>query len=260
MRRLAACVVAVLSVGVEGRAQHPTEATPQPKSTPQDIAAGERIYGSQCAYCHGTRGEGGRGAVLARHRLLRAADDLAIFHLIAKGVDGTEMPGNPLSAREIWQVVAFIRTMGLVEQPHLTGNPARGEELYRTKGGCARCHTIAGRGGALGPDLTEVGTRRSAAYLRQALTNPEAAIPEGFLLVHLATTDGRRITGVRLNEDAFSIQLRDLSDIFHSFWKSELAEFHRDAGKSPMPGCGTVFTNTELDDLIAFLALQGGGL
>src|SRR5256885_15431656 len=110
MRRLAACVVAVLSIAEDGRAQHPTEATPQPKSTPQDITSGTRIYGSQCAYCHGTRGEGGRGAVLARPRLLRAADDRAVFDIIAKGLPGTEMPGNSLSARDIWQVVAFIRT------------------------------------------------------------------------------------------------------------------------------------------------------
>ncbi|PYT31131.1 MAG: hypothetical protein DMG57_05860 [Acidobacteria bacterium] len=260
MRRLAACVVAVLSIAEDGRAQHPTEATPQPKSTPQDIAAGARIYGSQCAYCHGTRGEGGRGAVLARRRLLHAADDLAVFHLIAQGIPGTEMPGNPLSASEIWQMVAFIRTLGLVEQQPLTGNPARGEELYRTKGGCTRCHTLAGRGGALGPDLTEVGGRRSAAYLREALTNPEAAVPDGFLQVHLMTTNGRKITGVRLNEDAFSIQIRDLSDIFRSFWKSELAEFHRDAGRSPMPGYREAFTSAELDDVVAFLASQQGGL
>ena len=260
MRRLAECVVAVLSVAAEGRAQHPAEPIPQPKSTPQDIAAGARIYGSQCAYCHGARGEGGRGAVLARPRLLHAADDLAVFHLITQGVPGTEMPGNLMSARGIWQVVAFIRTLGLVEQPRLTGNPARGEELYRTKGGCARCHTLAGRGGALGPDLTEVGARRSAAYLREALLNPEAAVPDGFLQVHLMTTNGRKITGVRLNEDAFSIQIRDLSDIFRSFWKSELAEFRRDAGKSPMPGYRELFSDSELDDLIAFLASQRGGL
>jgi len=191
---------------------------------------------------------------------LHAADDLAVFHLIAQGIPGTEMPGNPLSASEIWQMVAFIRTLGLVEQQPLTGNPARGEELYRTKGGCTRCHTLAGRGGALGPDLTEVGGRRSAAYLREALTNPEAAVPDGFLQVHLMTTNGRKITGVRLNEDAFSIQIRDLSDIFRSFWKSELAEFHRDAGRSPMPGYREAFTSAELDDVVAFLASQQGGL
>jgi len=259
MRRLAAFIVAV-SIAAEGRGQNPTEATSQPKSTPQDIAAGARIYGSQCAYCHGTRGEGGRGAVLARPRLLHAADDLAVFDIIAKGVSGTEMPGNPLSAREIWQVVAFIRTLGLVEQRPVTGNPGRGEELYRTKGGCARCHTLAGRGGALGPDLTEVGARRSPAYLREALTNPEAAVPDGFLQVHLVTTDGRKITGVRLNEDAFSIQIRDLSDVFHSFWKSELAEIHRDAGKSFMPTYRELLTDAELNDVIAFLVLQRGGL
>ena len=198
--------------------------------------------------------------MLARPRLLHAADDLALFHIITRGVPETEMPGNSLSAHDIWQVVAFIRSLGLVKQARLPGDPRRGEELYRTKGGCVRCHTINGRGGALGPDLTEVGARRSEAYLREALTDPGAAVPEGFLLVQLTTADGRRINGVRLNEDAFSIQVRDLSDIFHSFWKSELSELHRDSGKSPMPRYRELLTNTELDDLVAFLAAQRGGL
>ena len=85
-----------------------------------------------------------------------------------------------------------------------------------------------------------------------------AAVPEDFLQVRVTTRDGRRLTGVRLNEDAFSIQLRDLSDQVHSFWKNEIAELSKDHGQSPMPGYGTLLTAAEIDDLVAYLAsLQG---
>jgi hypothetical protein len=40
----------------------------------------------------------------------------------------------------------------------------------------------------------------------------------------------------------------------HSFFKSELTELNKDFGFSPMPPYGSVFTTTELDDVIAFLA------
>jgi hypothetical protein len=95
-------------------------------------------------------------------------------------------------------------------------------------------------------------------YLREALLDPEAAVPDGFLQVRLVTQDGRRITGVRVNEDTFSIQIRDLSDNFHSFFKSELAELDKQQGKSPMPSYKGVFSSGELDDLVAYLdSLRG---
>jgi hypothetical protein len=62
---------------------------------------------------------------------------------------------------------------------------------------------------------------------------------------------------VRVNEDTFSIQLRDSSDQVHSFFKSDLTELHKDWGKSPMPSYREVFSNLELDDVVAFLASLG---
>jgi hypothetical protein len=60
-----------------------------------------------------------------------------------------------------------------------------------------------------------------------------------------------------VNEDPFSIQLRDASDRLYSFWKDELVELHRDQGKSPMPNYRTTFTARELDDVVAYLAGLG---
>jgi putative heme-binding domain-containing protein len=226
--------------------------------TPEDLAAGERMYRTQCAYCHGTRGEGGRGATLARPRLLHAPDDQSMFNVIANGIPDTEMPGHWFTDREIRQLVAFVRTLGRVGPQKVSGDAASGEKLYTGKGRCASCHTIGGRGGAIGPDLSDIGARRNLAYLRESLINPEAAVPEGFLEVQLAARNGRRITGVRLNEDTFSIQIRDLSGNFRSFFKTELAELNKRPGKSPMPSYSDIFTQSELDDIVAFLDSQRG--
>lgn len=234
------------------------QAPPQPLLTPEDLAAGERTYRTQCASCHGTHGEGGRGATLARPRLLRAPDDQAMFNVIANGIPDTEMPGHWFTDREIRQLVAFVRTLGQVAPQKAPGDVANGEKLYAGKGGCAACHTIGGRGGAIGPDLSEIGASRSLSYLRESLINPEAAVPDGFLEVQLVTKNGHRMTGVRLNEDTFSIQIRDLSGDFRSFFKTELTELNKQPGKSPMPSYTRVFTTSELDDVVAYLdSLRG---
>ncbi len=180
-----------------------------------------------------------------------------MFYVIKNGIPETEMPGHWFTPREIWQLVAFVKTLGRSAPQKIEGDPGRGENVY-AKSGCSRCHTVHGRGGALGPDLADIGARRSVPYLREALLDPEATVPDGFLQVQLVTHDGRHFTGVRVNEDSFSIQIRDLSDNFHSFFKSELAELNKQPGKSPMPSFKRVLSSGELDDLIAYLdSLRG---
>jgi cytochrome c oxidase cbb3-type subunit III len=100
--------------------------------------------------------------------------------------------------------------------------------------------------------------QRSAAYLRAAVLEPEKELPEGFLRVRIRTKDGRSITGVRLNEDIFTIQVRDLNGNLHSFVKEDLAELQRDSGKTPMPSFRGALSASETGDLIAYLVSLRG--
>jgi putative heme-binding domain-containing protein len=236
------------------------------------LSRGQRLYLANCAPCHGPSGDGGKGADLTVPRYRRAPDDEALFRVIRYGIPGTEMPlTRHLNDRDVRDVIEFLHSLRGGATAALRGDAARGGQLYRTKGNCARCHTIRGRGGAMGPDLTAIGARRSPAHLRESLVSPETAVPENFMVYRLfsvipdnflqvraVTKDGRRITGVRVNEDPFSIQIRDFSDRLHSFWKEELTELHRDRGKSPMPGYRGVLSESEIDDLVAYLASLRG--
>ena len=235
------------------------------------MGPGERQFLATCASCHGPRGEGGRGPTLAVPRLTRARDRATLVTLIERGVPGTEMPSHKLSKTDLQQIAGFVERLGRLPVEKFPGDPQKGMALYRGKGGCTICHAIHGRGGALGTDLTDVGLRRGAGYLRKALVEPEADLPrstspyrsdvtltQNFLQVRVTTTDGREITGVRINEDTFSIQIRDAGNQMHSLWKSELAQLHKDWDRSPMPSYKEALTATELDDLVAFLlSLRG---
>jgi cytochrome c oxidase cbb3-type subunit III len=230
---------------------------PNAALTADDLAHGKRLYVGQCALCHGIEGVGGRGPALNRPTLSRAKDNQALYFVIKNGVAGTEMPGAwQLTDREVWRVVGYIRSLNRVEASMLTGDASRGRELYRAKG-CAVCHIVRGEGGASGPELTEIGARRSAAYLREALIDPSASAPEGFLVVSVITRAGRSIRGLRVNEDSFTIQLRDDEDRFHSFRKNELKDLKKEFGVSTMPSYKTMAA-AELDDLVAYLASLGG--
>jgi putative heme-binding domain-containing protein len=147
-----------------------------------------------------------------------------------------------------------VRSLGKVSLKPVPGNPARGAEIYRGKGGCAACHSIQGEGGLSGPDLAGIGVRRSAQYLRESVVDPQAAVPEGYMLVTVVAKDGQKVTGVRVNEDSFSIQVRDDSGRSHSFWKTEIAQTDKQRGKSPMPSYKAQLAEDELTDLVAYLA------
>jgi len=220
-----------------------------------DLATGEQLFQNHCALCHGLKGGGGRGPMLTQAKLSRAPDDTALLKVIEDGIRGTEMPGaDSMSDREMKQTAAYVRSLGKLPQQPVPGNPRRGAEIYSGKGHCATCHSIKGEGGIAGPDLAGIGGSRSAGYLRESLVDPGAAVPEGYLLVTVVTKDGRNVTGVRVNEDSFSLQIRDDSGRSYSFWKHEIAQVNKQRGKSPMPSYKGQLSDEELTDLVAYLA------
>ena len=230
-----------------------------PHTTAADLKNGQQLFIAQCARCHGSKGEGGRGAVLTQPRLPHAPDDETLFRVIRDGIKGTEMPaGYAVDTRETWQLAAYVRSLGRIQNETVPGDPKRGQVLYRDKGHCSQCHIISGQGGSLGPELTEIGSRRSATHLRAAVLDPQSSLPEGFLQVRLVAKDGRRISGVRLNEDTFTIQVRDLNGGVHSFFKEDLKELQKEQDKSPMPSFRGTFSSSEVDDLVAYLVSLRG--
>jgi putative heme-binding domain-containing protein len=226
-----------------------------PHTADADIQQGRRLFDGRCAGCHGKGGVGDRGSNLAQPNLVHASDDRDLFRLIRRGIPGTEMPSTHLTTdREVWQLVAYVRSLGRQPKEQTAGNAGVGESLFRGKAGCIGCHTVGFEGGRMGPVLSGVGARRGVAYLRQTLLDPESRAAQDFGLVEVTSKDGRRVRGLRVNEDTQSIQLRDLSDKLHSFWKDDLAEITHLRGKTPMPSYKTVLSDTELDHVIAYLA------
>lgn len=236
-----------------------------------DLNAGRNLFQTHCTVCHGPQGDGGKGTNLAQPRLPRAADDQTLARIITLGIPGTEMPLTRMTPQQLANVMAYVRSLGAVPAEPLRGNAQHGEQVYRGKGNCAQCHALHGRGGTLGPELTDIGLRRSPRYLRESLTDPEAAIPDSFtsykkvtllpdnfLQVRIVTADGRHFSGARVNEDAFSIQVRDAAGHIESFFKEELQELHKDWGKSPMPSYREALSPAELEDVVAYLASLRG--
>ena len=220
-----------------------------------DLTAGQKIFDAQCAWCHGAAGTGGTGPTLQRPVLNHASKDSELVDIVRGGIPGTEMPSFAvaLTERMAWQTAAYVKSLGRTRGRPLPGSPERGAALYASNG-CASCHIVAGRGTALGSELTRIGALRGASYLRDALIKPEATHPPGYLVVHAATADGADVRGIRLNEDVFWILIRDAGGRVHTLEKARLSKLERQLEATLMPSYATRLSDAQLDDLVAYLA------
>jgi len=255
----------VLSVAAPARAAGPTA------QAPADVSEGKKLFEGLCARCHGMEGTGDEGPSLNRPTLTRANDDSALRAVIRDGIPDRGMPRvRRLVDNELDQLIGYVRSLGRTDATaRLPGNAERGREIY-TRHGCASCHIVEGQGGSFGPDLTAIGASRGSAYLRQSFLGPAETLPRGsspvpgrgfveFLPVRVVTADGREVRGVRINEDPFSIQIRDMSNRFHSFRKSDTKEIDKEFGKSLMPSFRGKLTDAEVNDLVSHLSSLRGG-
>lgn len=230
-----------------------------------DIEKGEKLFKVSCARCHGINAEGGNAPSLRRQSLQHAPNDEALFNVIQYGIPGTEMPGTwLLTTPDIRLIAGYLRSIGEVKNEAVKGNVSNGKKLYAEKGGCVACHMIDGEGGSLGPDLSKVGSRRPSAYMHQMLLAPGFAKQEGarprtasgfidYLVFTVVTKEGKMIQGMRVNEDSFTLQLRDAANNYHSLKKSNLKKVTKEYGKSLMPSMKGILNDGELDDLVAYM-------
>jgi len=173
-----------------------------------------------CTACHGlgTRApnlltdEKGAGPIGARCGKREAGKDCKAYiyesltNPRAFVVTGYEpiMPemGRILSQQQIWALVAFLESNGgtvdvsasdIPAAPSTTSTsstsstPSAGiaggstDPMTMIRGaGCTGCHKINGEGGAIGPDLSHVGSRLSANLIRESILLPDAKTAKGF--------------------------------------------------------------------------------
>jgi cytochrome c oxidase cbb3-type subunit 3 len=234
------------------------QARPATASQPSDMAAGRRIFDAQCAWCHGNGGDGGTGPNL--HGRLRHATTLtSIVDIITNGIPATDMPSFRLglTERSTRQAATYVMSLSRSTARPGPGNAERGAAVYQSSG-CGSCHVVEGRGGILGPELTTIGGRRGAVYLREAIVKPAASHPPGYLVVRAVPASGAEVRGIRLNEDVFWIHIRDAAGNVHALQKSELARLDRELEGTLMPSYDSRLSAAQLDDLVAYLATLRG--
>ena len=165
------------------------------------------------------------------------------------------MPAFAFSGLQIWELVTHLRALAISNSAAETkGDRQAGAAIFAAN--CSRCHAVAGKGQLTGPDLTGIGTWRTNVELREAVLDPDAEVPKAYWSVAAITSSGKTVRGVRLNEDSFSIQLRDDEGRLQSLLKRDVRNIEL-IRRSPMPSFRGKLSDGQVDDVIAWLVSVG---
>ncbi len=226
--------------------------------TSEAIQTGLRIYNRECALCHGPQGDLVSGINLRRGVFRTASSDDDLRSVISEGRAQGQMPAFALRDEELSGVIAFIRAGfdpdGVAVR---IGDPVRGKALFEGKGECSDCHRVNGVGPRTAPDLSAIGTLRTASNLQLNLIDPAAAILPINRPVRIVTRSEEVITGRRLNEDTYTVQVIDSNERLRSLVKEDLVTYEISDQPSKQP---TTLTPDEVADVIGYLlTLDGRG-
>ncbi len=107
-----------------GAHQHPEAAKMKNPvaAAPASLAAGKKLYDTQCASCHGTAGKGdGKGGAMLTPKPSDLTDadwkhgstDGEIFLVIRDGAKQTGMRGygSRIPAQDIWNIVNYVKSL-----------------------------------------------------------------------------------------------------------------------------------------------------
>jgi putative heme-binding domain-containing protein len=115
---------------------------------------------------------------------------------------------------------------------------------------------IMGRGGFLGPDLSNIGMTRSWKQIRQALLDPDTRSMTGYQGVTVVPTVGAPITGIVKYDTNYSLAVQDAEGNLHLLTMHDVRKLIFRKGSLMPDDYARRLTPGEIDDVVAFLSRQ----
>lgn len=148
----------------------------------------------------------------------------------------------------------------------VAGDPEAGKALFADTEGpaaCVKCHTVAGEGEDVGPELTDVAGTQTLEYVFESIMNPSAQIAAGdYEPIQVQLTDGTILSGIIKAEDDATVTIKDKEGVETVVNKPDINREKRypDVPSIMPSNFGELLTVKQVADLIAFLQQSAGVL
>ena len=175
--------------------------------------------------------------------------------LTSNGNDLAETNIQPEGPGKRWTVEEAIPVVEVLSGRDL----ARGKAMYVATL-CQSCHMMQGEGGAIGPDLSQLGTRFSPKDILTATINPSDEISEQYEATILELKKGGSIVGRLTNQDDTNYYVSQnpfAPEVIRTIAKAEVKSTKVSEVSTMLPGMINRLNDEELKDLMAYL-ISGG--
>ena len=157
--------------------------------------------------------------------------------------------GKKMTSSELTTFVADVQSRG---------DAKRGETVFRrTELGCVACHSVNGVGGAIGPNLSTLGTAQPVDFVVGAILEPQKEIKEGFTSISVTTKDGEEYQGYFIRENRDEVVLRDVLQNKEVRVRRDKVAERRESGSVMPGGLADSLTRPEFLDLVRYLSELG---
>jgi putative heme-binding domain-containing protein len=259
------------------------------------VEAGQKMFASTCAnsYCHAEDG-GGVGPTNLQNRHFTA---IQVTQIISDGVAGTSMPAwkTKYNGDQIAKLAAYVLSLspngsgstngtpGALQQApanastdrakptdsylpaveaEVGGNAAQGRSIFfddAEPANCGVCHTFQGRGGRVGPDLSNLANKSPDEILRSIL-RPDTVVDPRYATISITTRDRKQYIGIKRDETKDLIRMYDASSmppVSRSFLKSDIVKTETLKGSVMPNDYGEKYSKKDLLDLATYLKAGG---
>lgn len=237
-----------------------------PGYDPAAVERGQKIFQSNCQFCHGGNAKGGEGGpnLLRSVLVLHDKNGDQIGPVIHNGRPDKGMPKFALSDEQIQDISAFLhqKVKDAAERGTyqilniVTGDPKKGEAYFNGEGRCTTCHSVTG-------DLAHIGSKLDPVDLQQKVVMPRAGMdwtrreqpsPRQRITATITLPSGATVEGWVAHVDDFNIAVITADGEYQSFARDgevpkvvmhDPLQFHTDMlGK---------YTDADIHNLTAYL-------
>lgn len=212
------------------RPGRPPDYPVRPPAPPEQLAHGQQLFQSNCAFCHGSEargGETGPNLVLSQLVLDDQHGEL-IAQVVQNGRPAQGMPKFALSAAEVADIAAWLHAQPLSDRGSpsmldiVVGNAKEGQSYFSGAGHCMQCHSVTG-------DLAGIGSKYDPKTIQNLIVSgglgmrvrrggggaPPPKLPPTTVTVTLPS--GQSITGDLDHISAFIVALKLPDGTYRSF-------------------------------------------
>lgn len=133
------------------------------------------------------------------------------------------------------------------------GDAAKGQATFTTF--CVTCHQINGTGVDFGPNLSDIGTRKSKELIIESILYPSKVIEPGFEMLIIALENEETGMGIVVAETDTELTLKAVGGAKTSYKKSDIVSRNK-LPTSVMPPLGAALSASDVANIAEYLSAQ----